>query len=212
MAEHCERCFANTLSYAGPTVTTSHRTAGANKCHADQTVFLVLDLQQRLSDAMPSKVLNRVIVNATLLARAAGLLELPVLHVEQTPEVLGGTHPTVVAALPRACVSFSKTAFSCCAAEGFNHTLGATQRRQAVLVGMEAHVCILQSALDLNAQGLDVFVVEDAICSRRLENYQNALDRLRQAGVQVVSAESVVFEWLGDANHPHFQAVQSLLR
>ena len=77
---------------------------------------------------------------------------------------------------------------------------------------MEAHVCILQSALDLNAQGLDVFVVEDAICSRRLENYQNALDRLRQAGVRVVSAESVVFEWLGDANHPHFQAVQSLLR
>ena len=173
---------------------------------------MVLDLQQRLSDAMPSKVLNRVILNATLLARAAGLLELPVLHTEQTPETLGGTHPTVVAALPRACVSLSKTAFSCCAAEGFNHTLGATQRRQAVLVGMEAHVCILQSALDLNAQGLDVFVVEDAICSRRLENYQNALDRLRQAGVQVVSAESVVFEWLGNANHPHFKAVQSLLR
>ena len=128
-------------------MTTSHRPSGESKCYADQTVFMVLDLQQRLSDAMPSKVLNRVILNATLLARAACLLELPVLHTEQTPEALGGTHPTVLAALTRACVSFSKTAFSCCAAQGFNHALGATQRRQAVLVGMEAHVCILQSAL-----------------------------------------------------------------
>ncbi|CAN0458334.1 unnamed protein product, partial [Phaeothamnion confervicola] len=61
-------------------------------------------------------------------------------------------------------------------------------------------------------RGQQVFVVEDAICSRRLENYQNALDRLRQAAVQVVSAESVVFEWLGDASHPHFKAIQTLLR
>jgi isochorismate hydrolase len=77
---------------------------------------------------------------------------------------------------------------------------------------MEAHVCVLQSALDLSTQGMDVFVVEDAICSRRLENYQNALDRLRHADVKVVSAESVVFEWLGSATHPHYKTIQSLLR
>ena len=175
-------------------------------------MLVVLDLQQRLGDAMPGKVLNRVILNATLLARTAGLLEVPVLHTEQTPQTLGGTHPTIAAALPSATVSINKAAFSCCAVPGFAHALGVTARRQAVLVGMEAHVCILQSALDLAAQGLDVFVVEDAICSRRLENYQNALDRLRQADVQVVSAESVVFEWLGSASHPHYKTIQSLLR
>ena len=81
-----------------------------------------------------------------------------------------------------------------------------------VLVGMEAHICILQTALDLAAAGFEVFVVEDAVCSRRLENYQNALDRLRDSGIAVVSAESIVFEWLADSKHPQFKAIQSMLR
>ena len=189
-----------------------HGTSGAVKCHAALAVLVVIDLQQRLGDAMPGKVLNRVILNATLLVHTAGLLDLPVLHTEQYPQGLGATHPAIAAALPRTTRRFTKTAFSCCEVQDFSHALGATGRRQAVLVGMEAHICVLQSAFDLRAQGLDVFVVEDAICSRRLENYQNALDRLRQVDVQVVSAESVVFEWLGDASHPHFKAIQTLLR
>ena len=81
-----------------------------------------------------------------------------------------------------------------------------------VLVGMEAHICVLQTAQDLLASGAEVFVVEDAICSRRLENYQNALDRLRACRINVVSAESVVFEWLGDSRHPQFKAIQAWLR
>ena len=90
--------------------------------------------------------------------------------------------------------------------------LSAEAPHQVILVGMEAHICILQTALDLAAAGCAVFVVEDAICSRRLENYQNALERLRDQRISVVSAESVVFEWLGDAKHPHFKAIQTLLR
>ena len=81
-----------------------------------------------------------------------------------------------------------------------------------ILVGMEAHVCVLQTAFDLHDEGLEPFVVEDTVCSRRLENYQNALDRLRQSQVAIVSAESVVFEWLGVAEHQHFKTVQKLLR
>jgi nicotinamidase-related amidase len=182
------------------------------KCDAGKSVLVVCDLQQRLGDAMPGKVLNRVLLNATLLARAAGLLELPVLCTEQYPQGLGATHPSVADALPRTTPKFTKSAFSCCDGQDFNVALSDLARSQVVLVGMEAHICILQTAFDLRARGLTVFVVEDAICSRRLENYQNALDRLRQAAVQVVSAESVVFEWLRDANHPHFKAVQTLLR
>jgi len=184
----------------------------AAKCDAEQSVLVVCDLQQGLGDAMPGKVLNRVLLNATLLSRTAGLLTLPVLHTEQYPQGLGATHPSVAEALPRSTQSFTKSAFSCCEAEGFVGALHAIGRRQVVLVGMEAHICILQTAFDLRAVDVEVFVVEDAICSRRLENYQNALDRLRQAAVQVVSAESVVFEWLRNASHPHFKAIQALLR
>lgn len=184
----------------------------ATKCDAAHSVLVVCDLQQRLGDAMPGKVLNRVLLNATLLARTATVLALPVLHTEQYPQGLGATHPTVAEALPASRQSFTKTAFSCCDGQDFSAALDKLARRQVVLVGMEAHICILQTAFDLRARGLDVFVVEDAICSRRLENYQNALDRLRQVGVQVVSAESVVFEWLRDASHPHFKTIQNLLR
>ena len=187
-------------------------TLAAVKCDATQSVLLVVDLQQRLGDAMPGKVLNRVILNTTLLARTAALLELPVLRTEQYPKGLGATHPTVAAALPPATASFTQTSFSCYDSEEFRRALGATARSQVVVVGMEAHICVLQTAFDLRSAGHQVFVVEDAVCSRRLENYQNALDRLRRAAVQVVSAESVVFEWLRDARHSHFKSIQSLLR
>ncbi|MEQ8660119.1 MAG: isochorismatase family protein, partial [Gammaproteobacteria bacterium] len=162
-------------------------------------------------DALPI-LLNRVLLNTALLARSSELLEVPVFRTEQYPQGLGATHPGVAAALPASTTGFEKQSFSCCGAVGFDDALGASGRDQVVLVGMEAHVCVLQTALDLRRAGREVFVVEDAICSRRLENYQNALDRMRQNDVHVVSAESVVFEWMGSAAHPRFKAVQALLR
>lgn len=190
---------------------TNHIT-GAQKCRFDDSILIVIDIQQRLGDAMPGKVLNRVLQNTALLGRSASLLEVPVMHTEQYPQGLGSTHELVTAALPDGRKHFSKTAFSCMNADGFPAAIAAIGRRQAVLVGMEAHICVLQTALDLHATGAEVFVVEDAICSRRLENYQNALDRLRASGVNIVSAESVVFEWMGDSRHPQFKTIQGWLR
>ena len=182
------------------------------KCMASDSILTVIDLQQRLGGAMPAKVLNRVIFNSILLSQAAGLLDIPVLKTEQYPRGLGPTLPDVIEALPESTTAFEKMAFSCCGADGFLATVDQLQRRQLILVGMEAHVCITQTAIDLKNAGLEVFVVEDAICSRRLENYQNALDRLRQLAITVVTAESVVFEWIEAADHAHFKAIQKLLR
>jgi isochorismate hydrolase len=181
-------------------------------CDAAASLLLVVDIQQRLGDAMPGKVLHRVLQNAMLLARSAGMLDVPVFQTEQYPQGLGATHASVAAALPQGTRVFEKLSFSCCAADGFLAAVQQTRRHQAIIVGMEAHVCVLQTALGLASAGLGVFVVEDAICSRRLENYQNALDRLRQSGVTVVSAESVVYEWLASAGHEQFKAVHALLR
>jgi nicotinamidase-related amidase len=182
------------------------------KCDATCSVLVVIDLQQRLGDAMPGKVLSRVIQNTVLLLRSAELLAVPVLHTEQYPQGLGPTEATVKAALPTTCQSFSKRAFSCCGHPDFIAAAAALGRRQMILVGMEAHICVLQTALDLYAVGYDVLVVEDAVCSRRLENYQNALDRLRNVPLPIVSAESVVFEWMQGADHPQFKTIQGLLR
>ena len=184
----------------------------ARHCRAGDSTLIVADIQAQAGNAMPAKVLNRVVLNATLLIRSAALLGVPVLHSEHTPATNGATLPAVEDALPADALHFEKQSFSCCGADGFAGALDRSGRRQVVVVGIESHISVLQTALDLSSAGLELYVVEDAICSRRLENYQNALDRMRQSGITVVSAESVVFEWLGSSAHPEFAAVQNLLR
>ena len=186
--------------------------ASSKKCSVASSQLLLIDIQQQLGQAMPGKVLGRIVSNSVLLARSAGLLEVPVLRTEQYPKGLGATVADIIGALPQASQSFEKTTFSSVGADGFVDALSQAGRQQVIITGMEAHVCVLQTALDLRADGYDVYVVEDAVCSRRLENYQNALDRLRQSDVSVVSAESVIFEWLVDSRHDQFKAVQTMLR
>jgi nicotinamidase-related amidase len=172
----------------------------------------VVDVQERLGAVMPAKVINRVINNSSLLLRAASMLTLPVTASEQYPQGLGSTIDTVRAVMPAAATMVEKTCFSAGAVPAFAQALASHGRKQIVLVGMEAHVCVLQSAFDLRDAGYEVFVVEDAICSRKLENYQNALERIRDGRITLVSAESVIFEWLRDARHEHFKALSALIR
>lgn len=91
-------------------------------------------------------------------------------------------------------------------------TLSESGRAQVILAGMETHVCILQTALELKRTGREVFVIEDAVCSRAEGHHQNALARLRHNGVTVTNTESVLFEWLGDAAHKEFKNISRLIR
>ncbi len=143
---------------------------------------------------------------------AATRLSIPVLVTEQYPKGLGPTAGQVVEMLPGSTPRFEKTSFSCAGTEPFATMLEASGRTQVILAGMEAHVCVLQSTLELRAVRQGVFVVEDACCSRNQEHHANAMHRLRAAGVVVTNTESVVFEWLRDARHEHFKAVSALLR
>jgi nicotinamidase-related amidase len=106
----------------------------------------------------------------------------------------------------------TKTGFSCCAADGFTASLQRLGRKQVILAGMESHVCVLQTALELKQLGFDIFVPEDAVCARSRRRSENALARLRQAGVVVTHCESGLFEWLRDAQHPQFKAVSKLVK
>lgn len=175
--------------------------------------LVIIDVQERLCAAMPAKVLNRVLQNAQLLTAAAAQLGVPVLVSEQYPKGLGSTLAELRERLPAGLVAVPKTRFSLAGVEAVEASLREdASRNELVLLGMEAHVCVLQTAFDFAGRGHTVRVVEDAICSRRLEDYQNALERLRAGGVSVVTSESIVFEWLRDATHPAFRHVQELLR
>jgi nicotinamidase-related amidase len=177
----------------------------------DQSLVVVVDMQERLAAAMDPAVFAEVQRNTRILLEAAARLDVPVLATEQYPKGLGGTVTCLTAALADA-PRIEKTCFSCAAAPPFADALGSSGRSQVILAGMEAHVCVLQTALELRVQGREVFVLEDACCSRRAANHANAMHRLRAAGVVVANTESVLFEWMRDACHEQFKAVSALLR
>ena len=175
----------------------------------EQSQLVIVDVQTKLAGVMPADV-SSVIKNCAILLQAADLLDIPSLYTEQYPKGLGSTVSELSAYLSNK-KAVEKTAFSCCAEPAFKRQLSA-DRSNIILAGMEAHICVVQTALDLQAQGKAVFVVEDAIISRKPENKSNAVKRLRQAGIIVTNTESVVFEWLGEAQGDAFKKISQLVR
>lgn len=171
--------------------------------HAGDTALVVIDIQERLAAVMPAR--DAVVRNTGILVQAAARLGVPVVVTEQYPKGLGATVSELAAGLPTTAVRIEKTSFSACG------SLPLTAR-QVVIAGMEAHVCVLQTALELAAAGREVFVVADAVCSRAGANSANALARMQTAGVIITNTESVVFEWLRDANNQHFRDLSKLIR
>ena len=189
--------------------------AGVNDnllCDRDDSILAVIDIQTRLTAAMPAKVLARLQRYTSLLVKSASAFGIPVFVTEQYPQGLGRLELEIEKLLPAGTRRYEKTTFSCAGAVSFIADLRQTQRKQIFLAGMETHVCILQSAMDLLRLGYQVVVVSEAVCSRYRESYETALQRMRQAGVIITNSESVVFEWLRDAKHEHFKMLQPLLR
>lgn len=177
-------------------------------CSLSQLV--VIDVQERLAAAMDQDAMTALLRHCDILLQASHLLDVPVIFTEQYPKGLGNTVPSLQNSLSRA-GKIEKTAFSSYAEPAFREQLH-TNRPQIVLAGMEAHICVLQTALQLQQNGYQVIVAEDAILSRNPDNKANALLRLRQAGVIVSNTESIVFEWLGIAEGDAFKAISRLVR
>jgi nicotinamidase-related amidase len=183
-----------------------------NLLSVKNSLLIVVDLQTKLSAAMPEADAKQVTANVGSLVEATGLLSIPVLLTEQYPKGLGSTDTTITDLLSEDTLIFDKTGFSSCAANGFTDTLANTDRKQIILVGQEAHVCVLQTALELLHLGYQVHVVEDAICSRKAEHKFYALQRMQQQGATITNYESVLFEWVRDSTHPEFKKISGLLR
>ena len=181
-------------------------------CDSNDSILIVIDIQPKLTAAMPPKVLARLQRNSTLLLKTASQLNIPVIATEQYPKGLGKIEDEILKLMPDGSTCIEKTCFSCVGADKFMQTLKSSGRRQAILLGMEAHVCVYQTAVDLIQEGYTVFVVIDGVCSRQRENYETSLQRMRQAGVAACDTESVIFEWLRDASHKDFKSISSLLR
>lgn len=178
--------------------------------NVDVSQLVIIDVQAKLCPAMQEGAMQAVLKNINILTQAANLLQVPIVVTEQYPQGLGATVLEIAQYIPHI-KPIAKTAFSACKVPAFNQQC-ARDKSQLILTGMEAHICILQSAIDLAQAGKQVFVVYDAIISRNPANKANAIARMRDAGCILINTESVVFEWLGKAEGDAFKAISKLIR
>jgi nicotinamidase-related amidase len=182
-------------------------TAPLPRLTAADSVLVVVDVQDKLLAKVPSAAV--LVQNAAFLLDAAALLGVPAVGTEQYPKGLGPTTAEIARRLPDGLPA--KTAFSCCGAAGFLTDLRSLGRPNVVLAGMETHVCVLQTALDLLEAGFTVYLPVDALASRSVIDHDAALRRLERAGAVLTTAETVAFEWVADASHPKFKALSKLV-
>ncbi len=178
----------------------------------ERTALVVIDVQERLFPVMDAEHREEVMRNLKVLTAAARRLQLPLLVTEQYPKGLGHTLQEFKETLPPGTEPIEKVAFSCCGVDAFRGRLGATGARQLLLSGIEAHVCVLISALDLLAEGYAVHVVADAVTSRTQANWRLAMEQLRQAGAVVTTTETALFQLLRQANTEDFRELARLIR
>jgi nicotinamidase-related amidase len=177
------------------------------------SVLVVVDVQERLAAAMPKDAMDRLVANAEILLESARIVGVPVLASEQYPKGLGPTVAPIAAKLSIVGVTpIDKLDFDACGEPRFARALASHAPRSVVVVGMEAHVCVFQTARELVRRGYQTFVVADAVASRTEDNRRLGLALCERAGAFVAPAETIAFDWLERAGSEAFKAVSKLVR
>ncbi|WP_420547111.1 hydrolase [Curvivirga sp.] len=180
--------------------------------NTNSSSLLVVDIQERLLSAMSEP--RKVIDNTQILLQTALQLKVPVYVSEQYPKGLGHTAQSLEGCLKEANAQvFEKINFSCYREANIREAISQkSERKQIVICGMEAHVCVLQTAIEFQQAGYNVFLVTDAISSRTEESKKIACMRMQETGVTLVSTEMVAFEWMGKAGTDSFRSVSALIK
>jgi nicotinamidase-related amidase len=175
----------------------------------EDTVLVVVDIQERLAAIMSER--KRVIDNCIHLIETAKLLDIPLILNEQYPKGLGPTVKEIRDAL-QSYEPLEKLSFSCCKGDKFIGDLKDTGRRTVLLVGMETHVCVLQTCIDLLREGFFVHTVSDALCSRTEDNFRTAIEFMRDAGAVITCTETVLFQLLERAGSEEFKVLSKRIK
>ncbi len=176
---------------------------------AKDCCLVIVDIQGKLAELMVDK--DTLFKNTEVLIQTAKALEIPILWCQQVPKALGETVDSLRSLL---CDDdpIDKHTFSCCDDEQFDNKLNAIKPKQAILCGIESHICVYQTAIDLLEKGIEVNVIADAISSRTKANKKVALKRMTAEGAKLSSTEMCVFELLKNAKHPKFKELAKLIK
>lgn len=174
------------------------------------SVLALIDIQEKFRPTIAG--MEDLIRRTGILARAAVRMGVPVLATEQYSKALGPTVAELKQVLPDSQAYPDKLCFSSVGCDAFRDSLAASKRKQVVMAGIETHVCVMQTGLELLADGYSVYVVTDAVSSRKEADREAALRRLERHGAELVTSEMVVFEWLRKAGTAEFKELQALIK
>ena len=177
----------------------------------NRTVLVVIDMQEPFLNVMHER--ERLTANVRMLIQSADILRIPVLTTLQYAERMGGLVPEIAAVLPTDTPPpIDKMCFSCAGSAAFQAALAGTQKTQVLLCGIETHICVSQTALDLTHQGYQVHVAADAVSSRSLEKHKLGMERMRDSAVLPCAAEAAVYEMLREAGTAAFKSILPLVK
>ncbi len=175
----------------------------------ENSVLVIIDVQGKLSQLMYEK--EKLFANLVRMVKASQLLEIPILWNEQYPEGLGATVPELAELLTNQ-KPMAKMSFGCCGNASFVTELRKLNRRQVLLVGIETHVCVYQSAVELMQMGYEVNLISDAVSSRTPENKRIGMKLIKADGGRITSTETALFELMRTASHPRFRDISRLVK
>ncbi len=181
----------------------------SRKLIADNAQLLIIDVQEKLVNMLEKCI---IVDKTTILAAVSNSLNIPTLITEQYPQGLGNTVNEIKSKLAPETKFEEKVTFSAYEKNEIKGFIDATNKKQIILSGIETHICVLQTALDLINAGYEVFIVKDACASRSKYEFKLAIERLESAGAVITCVEMVLFELLGSARHPKFKELQALIK
>ena len=174
------------------------------------SVLVIVDIQEKLVKA--SYEGNIIVKQAEKIAKAANILSIPTIITEQYPKGLGSTMECIRNAASNEVFYTEKSFFSAMREVKFKTTLDKFSKKQIILCGIETHICVLQTAIELMQMGFDVHILKDCCGSRSIDEKNAGIELLKQYGAKISSVEIVIFEWLKSSNHPNFKEIQSLIK
>lgn len=180
-----------------------------NTLDQNNCLLLLIDVQEKLV-AMLEK--NTVVRKSTTLLKTANILDIPSIITEQYPQGLGKTVDFVSEHIKENTTMFEKTAFSALKDDGFLEKLKSFGKKQIIIGGIEAHICVHQTVADLIENGFEVYVVKDACASRKKDDFKSGIKLMEQNGAKISATEAVLFELLKTSKHPNFKEVQALIK
>ena len=173
-------------------------------------IILMIDVQDRLLNAAFDK--DSVAKKAEVMIKAANILGIPVIATEQYPQGLGSTVQSIKNCMTENSKVFEKVSFSALDNEDVFDALKASEKTEVILFGIETHICVSQTANTLVELGYDVSIISDACSSRSHDEHIAGLNRMKENGAHILTAETVLFEWLRTSKHPKFKEIQGLIK